>query len=497
MSHTNDDRLYRALCSRDARFDGRIFVGVTSTGVYCRPICPARTPKRENVQFFACAAAAEQAGFRACRRCRPEASPGTPGWLGTSATVSRALRLIERGALDDGDVDTLATRLGVGDRHLRRLFAEHLGTTPIAVAQTRRTHFAKRLIDDTDLPMTKIAAHAGFSSVRRFNSAVQQAFGRRPTEMRRAARQTAPTVTSAESLAIELRLAYRKPLDWDGLLKYLSVRATPGVETVQRGIYRRTIRVGEEIGVIEVDRPRLAEPLRLRVLLDQRAGLLDIATRARALFDLDADPDQILSFLGQDAVIGPRVKANPGLRIPGCWDPFEIAVRAILGQQVSVAAATTLAGRLAGRYGEPLAAREDRPDSLARLFPTPERLARARLRSIGLTQARAATLNRFAAAVADGSVRLDAARDLEDTEAELTSIAGIGPWTAQYIAMRALREPDAFPVGDLGLRRAVSTNGHPATSRHLASLAEAWRPWRAYAAAHLWRVDASATRAPG
>jgi AraC family transcriptional regulator of adaptative response / DNA-3-methyladenine glycosylase II len=476
---------YRALASRDARFDGRFFTGVLSTGIYCRPICPARTPRRENVRFFACAAAASQAGLRPCLRCRPEASPGTPGWLGTSATVSRALGLIGEGALDRGSADALAARLGIGERHLRRLFDEHLGASPLAVAQTRRVHFAKMLMDETDLSASKAAFAAGFSSIRRFNAAMRAAYGRSPTEIRKASRRAS---SSGGDAGLELRLALRLPFDWEALVGFLGPRATPGVERISSGVYRRSIAVEDVVGVIEVRRAAEGGAVLLRVPVGASRALVQIVARVRRLFDLDADPAEITSQLSREPRLARILRRVPGLRVPGAWDGFELAVRAILGQQVSVRRATELAGRLVASYGKPLPQAEG---GLHALFPGPEALLRADPSRLGLPRARAEAIRALAAGVKRGALELDAPVALEVALEQLTALPGVGPWTAHYVAMRAMREPDAFPAGDLGLRRALADGGRPLTPAKLASRAESWRPWRAYAAMALWTELAS------
>ncbi|MEE9607004.1 MAG: AlkA N-terminal domain-containing protein [Myxococcota bacterium] len=469
---------YRALRTRDPRFDGRFFTAVVSTGVYCRPVCPALTPRLENCRFLPCAAAAQEAGFRPCLRCRPEASPGTPAWLGTSATVSRALRLISEGALDRCGVEALAARLGIGERHLRRLFAKHLGASPLAVALTRRILFAKKLIDETALPFTQVALASGFSSLRRFNDAIARSYRRTPRELRRGRRRA----SSAESAELTLILPYRPPLDWDALIGFLRPRATPGVEAVEADVYRRTVTLDGAQGEVEVRPVAGRHHLLAKIRLSAPTVLIDVTERLRRLFDLGADPGAIAQHLGRNAQLAAAVTARPGLRIPGAWDSFELAVRAIVGQQVSVAAATRFAGRLAEAYGEPV------PTSrgLERLFPTPEALAAADLSSIGLTRARAHAVAALAAAVARKELTFDASRGLDATVRSLRELPGVGEWTAQYIALRALGEPDAFPASDLGLRRALARGGDLPDERQLAQLAEAWRPWRGYAAMYLW-----------
>ena len=470
-------RCYRAFVSHDPRFDGRLFAGVTTTGIYCRPVCPVRPAKREHCRFFTCAAAAEAAGFRPCRRCRPEASPGAPAWLGTSALVARAFRLIDAGALDAGDVETLAGRLGVGARQLRRLFAEHVGASPARVARARRAHFARALLDATDLPMHAVAFGAGFRSVRQFNHAVRTTFRASPTALRARRRPGGP------GAGLVLRLAYRPPLDWPALCEYLALRATPGVEVVTGAAYRRTIPVGDGAGVVEVRPDPDGRHLRLRVDPPATTGLMALVARARRLFDLDAAPDEIARVLRRSAVLRPLVEAAPGRRVPGAWDGFELAVRAIIGQQVTVRGATTLTGRLVARLGRPV---DVGVGGLDRLFPTPAAIAAADLAGLGIPGARRATLRALAAAVARGELALDGTRPLDEAVARLRAIRGLGPWTAEYVAMRALGEPDAFPAGDLGLRRAAGDGAGPLPEPALRRIAEAWRPWRAYAAMHLW-----------
>ena len=473
------DRCYRAVTRRDQRFDGRFFTAVVTTGVYCRTVCPAPTPKRVNVRFYACAAAAEAAGFRPCRRCRPETSPGTPAWLGTSATVSRALRQIADGALDDARLDDLAGRLGIGDRHLRRLFLHHLGASPIAIAQTRRLHFARRLIDETALPASEIAFAAGFASIRRFNDAIRHAFGKAPTALRNGNHRHAQSAG-----ALVLRLPFRPPFDWAAIVRFLEPRATPGIERVNAESYRRTISVDGAHGMIEVRPVRGASFLLLHLTIPVVRGLIQIVERTRRLFDLGADPAEISGQLRRDAHLRHLVDARPGLRVPGAWDGFELAVRAILGQQVTVRGATTLAARLVQTFGEPLAVAPD--DGLTHLFPTAAVLAKAHVAQIGIPKMRADSIRHLAAAVSSGDLSLDASAGLDEIVGRLTQIPGIGPWTAHYIAMRSIGEPDAFPTGDLGLRRALGRRDHPIAAPALARLAEAWRPWRAYAAMHLW-----------
>jgi AraC family transcriptional regulator of adaptative response / DNA-3-methyladenine glycosylase II len=474
------DACYRAISLRDARFDGRFFTGVKTTGIYCRPICPARTPRSENVQFYPTAAAAQEAGFRPCLRCRPETAPDLGAWRGTSNTVSRALALIELGALDEGDVDGLAGRLGVGERQLRRLFGQHLGASPVAVAQTRRVLLAKQLIHETHLPMAEIAFAAGFGSIRRFNETFRTLFGRPPGELRRA---RGPEVSAGQHGEIVLLLRYQPPYDWPAMLEFLRRRAVPGIELVTANRYARSVQLDGVQGIIAVE-PGDGNALRAMVRFPKLSALPAIIARLRRVFDLAADPTAIAAHLAKDPTLAPLVQARPGLRVPGAWDGFELAIRAVLGQQITVAAAMRLAGRLVAGYGERLAA----PDgALTHVFPRPDSLAAADLTVLGMPRSRAAALSAVAAAVLADTHLFDAAADLDEAIQRLRSIKGIGEWTAQYIALRQLREPDAFPAADIGLMRAIaSREGRGRSASELLDRANPWRPWRAYAAQHLW-----------
>jgi AraC family transcriptional regulator, regulatory protein of adaptative response / DNA-3-methyladenine glycosylase II len=472
----------QARLTRDVRFDGRFFIGVTSTGIYCRCICPAPSAKRQNVVYFPTAAAAAAANFRPCLRCRPETAPGTPAWNGTSATVSRGLRLISEGALDEESVEMLSTRLGVSPRHLHRLFLQHLGASPIAVAQTRRLHFAKQLISDTDLPMAQVALASGFQSIRRFNATFSKLYARTPTDIRRLHKLATTSTVTGEYV---FRLAYRPPYDWKALLAFLAARATPGVETVVDGAYRRSIAFGTSQGVLEVRPQKRAHALEAHVFFPDPARLLQIVTRLRAMFDLAADPAVITRSLRHDPLLAPHVKRNAGLRVPGAWDGFELAVRAILGQQVTVRGATTLAGRLAQDFGEPL--RCANTFGLTHLFPQPGVLAKAQIR--GLPQLRTQSIRALAQATLDGRINFDNRLPIDNLLKRFTDIQGIGDWTAHYVAMRALGDPDAFPANDLVLLR-MAGERKTLTPAALLKRAEAWRPWRAYAAMLLWRAAA-------
>jgi AraC family transcriptional regulator of adaptative response / DNA-3-methyladenine glycosylase II len=465
----------RARKSRDARFDGRFFIAVTTTRIYCRPICPTPPAKDRHVQYFATAAAAEAAGFRPCLRCRPEAAPGTPAWLGTSSLVSRALRLIGEGAIDDGGVEQLADRLGVTGRHLRRLFLQHLGATPLDVALTRRAHFAKRLIDETKLSITEIAFAAGFGSVRRFNTHIRRTYSRTPTELRRLSHRGPLT----DPGCYRFELAYHPPYDWPAVLAFLRARATPGVERVEANRYRRTIEIMGLTGLVDVYPLASERAVRLDVRFSDPRGLLSIVERVKRMFDLGADPVAIGDHLRADPLLRRCWARHPGIRMPGAWDGFELAVRAILGQQISVAAATTLAGRIASAFGSPIEA-----DGLERLFPAPRQLANAALEKAGVMPARADTIRTLARAVEKGRISFGPFVDVDRAIAALQSMLGIGRWTAQYVAMRAFAEPDAFPSGDRVLSRMAGDLARAELDRR----SERWRPWRSYAVMLLWQA---------
>ncbi len=449
------------------------FTGVVTTGIYCRPGCSG-APLPRNTRPYTSAAAAEAAGFRPCLRCRPDREPA-PGWVEAPELVCRALRAIADGALDDATEDALSARLGVSARHLRRLFDVHVGATPAEVARSRRAHFARRLLDDTDLPHAHVSTAAGFNSVRQFNRVMKDVFRFTPQELR--ARRRVPDRLVVDG-GLELRVPYRPPLAWAAIISFLAPRAIPGVETIdlERGIYRRTVKLADAPGVIEVWDEPARSALRLRVHLPAFDGLVHLLASVRRLFDLDADPTVIDTALARDRTLRPLVRARRGVRVPGAIDPFEVSVRAVLGQQVSVGAATKLAGRLVERHGRPVPGLGAL--GLTHLFPDAATLARADLTDVGLTRARARAVNGFATSVATGGLELHRARDLDHTLAELQDLPGFGPWTAHYVAMRACGERDAFPASDLGLRRAL---GSDPTAR-----AEAWRPWRAYGAIQIW-----------
>ncbi|HVU02174.1 MAG TPA: AlkA N-terminal domain-containing protein [Polyangiaceae bacterium] len=489
MAELDHASRYRILKARDRRFDGRIFVGVRTTGVYCRPICPARTPRPESCVFFPSAAAAQDAGFRPCLRCRPERSPEVT-FHGTASTVSRAVALIADGALDieGATVDQLAERLGIGERQLRRLFDEHLGASPLAVAVTRRVLFAKQLVQETRLPMVEVALASGFGSVRRFNDAFQKLYGRPPRDLRRLATEAgrggaAPRVT--------LRLGYRPPYDWESMVGFFAARAVRGMEEVDGGTYRRVVSLGEAAGIVEVTQQPEASVLAVTIAFPDVRALPAIVVRLRRMFDLAADVATIEAELCREPRLAELVRARPGLRVPGAWDGFELAVRAVLGQQVSVPAARTLASRLVEAHGRTLdGATKDGP--LRRRFPRPEDLRDASLEGVGLTRARAGTLRALAARAATDPRLFEPAPSLDAAKRRFTEIPGIGEWTAEYVALRALREADAFPATDVGLLRGATRAGESRLEADaLARLAEPFRPFRAYVAQHLWAADAA------
>jgi AraC family transcriptional regulator, regulatory protein of adaptative response / DNA-3-methyladenine glycosylase II len=504
----------RALAARDARFDGVFFVAITTTGIYCRPVCPARVTHRERRRFFATAAGAERAGFRPCLRCRPELAPGLAAVDAVPRLAQAAALRIAAGALNERGVDDLAAELGVSARQLRRALVRELGVSPVELAQTHRLLLAKRLLTDTPLPIARVAFASGFGSVRRFNTLFRARYRLNPGALRprapggaRAADRTtiarhAPDGRTSpgegsHGAVVTLTLAYRPPLAWEALLAFLAARATPGVEAVEGEWYGRTLRVDGHAGVVFVDRAprrgargtaRPVDALRVRLSASLLPALMPLLARLRHLFDLDADPVAVEAHLARVGLAA-LVCRTPGLRVPGAVDGFDLALRAVLGQQVSVRAATTLAGRVAAAFGERL---DTGHPALTHLAATAERVADAtvpQLAALGLTQARAHSILTLARAVAAGALRLGPGEDVAATTRRLTALPGIGEWTAQYVAMRALRWPDAFPAADLALRRAW--NG--ASPAELARAATPWRPWRAYAAVHLWAAQAGGT----
>lgn len=483
------DICYRALASRDARFDGRFFVAVKTTRIYCRPTCPARTAKSENVLFFPTAAAAQETGFRPCLRCRPEAAPNSGSWRGASHTgiphlVSRALALIELGALDDAPVGGLAKRQAVSERQLRRLFEQYVGASPLAVAQTRRVLLAKQMLHETEMPLTEVAFASGFGSVRRFNEVFQQLYGRAPSALRHSRR---PEQSAVAPAGVTLLLRYRPPYDWEAMLEFLAVRAIAGMETVVDGVYCRTIGLNGAHGTVAVEHAESERALKVTIRFPELSALPSIIARLRRVFDLAADPEVINRQLSADPLMARLAASRPGLRIPGAWDGFEAAMRAILGQQITVTAAVKLAGKLVARYGEALQEIGREMSTLTHVFPSPALLADAELAELGMPGARAASLSAVARTLLEQPTLFDPGNDLEETLAKLCGIPGIGNWTAQYLAIRLMRETDAFPAQDVGLMRAIARlEGERPNARQLLARAEVWRPWRAYAAQHLW-----------
>ncbi|GAA6616515.1 AlkA N-terminal domain-containing protein [Scytonema sp. NUACC26] len=464
-----DEQCYRAILSRDRRFDGIFFVGVSSTGIYCRTICTVKTPRRENCMFYPSAAAAEQAGYRPCLRCRPELAPGQAKIDAVSRLAAAAASYIEDGALTEQSVSELANSLGISDRHLRRVLQQEFGVSPIQLAQTQRLLLAKRLLADSNLSIADIAFASGFSSVRRLNALFQKRYRLNPTAFRKATNQP------QDILCCEL--AYRPPLDWQGLLSFLQGRASRGVEAIEGDRYQRTVRIDQHQGWIRVSSIPNQDKLQVELSASLVAVILPVLTRVKALFDLAADPVLIAHHL-RDLTV-----SCPGLRVPGAFDGFEVAARAILGQQVSVKAATTLMGRLIETFGTPI---QTPISGLTHLTPTPAQIAQLLpqdLTALGILLSRATSIIAIAQAIVNRDLRLDAYSEIDTTIARLKTLPGIGEWTAQYIAMRVLAYPDAFPYADLGLRQALNVE-KPA---QVLQIAEAWRPWRAYAAMYLWK----------
>lgn len=476
---------YRALDARDSRFDGWFFTAVTSTGVYCRPSCPARTPKPEHVRFYASAAACQQAGFRACKRCRPDAVPGSPEWNSRGDVVARAMRLIADGVIDRDGVPGLAAALGYSVRQLQRVLVAELGAGPLALARAQRAQAARTLIETSSLPMTEIAFAAGFESIRQFNATVRAVFALAPTELRRRATRTGADASSAPAgNGLRLRLSFRRPLCPDNLFGHLAATAIPGVEEIHGATYRRTLRLPFGVGVAELtpEPDHVACRLRLTDLRDLGAA----TARCRWLLDLDADPEAIDRRLAEDPVMGRLIARAPGRRVPRTVDGAEMAIRAVLGQQISTAAARAHAGRLAARYGEPVS---DPDGTLTHVFPAVEALSEIEL---AMPASRQATLHALLAALRSGELELSPGADRQQARAVLEALPGIGPWTSEVIAMRALGDPDAFPATDLGVRRGTEALGLPGTRSAVTARSEQWRPWRAYAVQHLW----AATRHP-
>jgi AraC family transcriptional regulator of adaptative response / DNA-3-methyladenine glycosylase II len=520
----DDDQRYQAAVSKDRRFDGVFFIAVTSTGIYCRPSCPAIMPKRENMRFYRSAAAAQDAGFRACKRCRPDASPGSPEWNIRADVVGRAMRLIADGVVDRDGVQGLASRLGYEQRQVRRLVTAELGAGPLAIARAQRAQTARVLTETTTLPLSEIAFAAGFTSIRQFNATIGEVFAVTPTQLRQArgrraagqrarrgARRAVLDLGAGRDLSdpaapglVRLRLPYRPPIDLDRMFGFLGARAIPGVESVDGGRYRRTLQLPNGTGILSVGPAASSggDPgyVECELQLEDLRDLTAAVQRCRRLLDLDADPEAVTGYLSASGpVIGPLAEACPGRRVPGHVDGAELALRAVLGQQVSVAAARRLGERLVAAYGKPL----ERPEGpLTHCFPTAETVAAADPAALPMPRARAAALTGLAAALASGELSLDPGAERDRAEAQLLAMPGIGPWTACYIRMRALSDPDAFLPGDVGVRDALgrlgavptrdrgsgpaARTGNARVSRAAAELAESWRPWRSYAVHHLW-----------
>lgn len=483
--HLAPDACARARRARDRRFDGLFFVAVRSTGVYCRPICPAPLALERNVRYYASAAAAAAAGFRPCLRCRPELAPGLAPCDAASRSFEIAWQRIRDGALASQSLSTLAATLGISERQFRRQFLQRLGVSPLAVHTTQRLLLAKQLLSETGLPVTEVALASGFRSLRRFNQAFLEGCGMPPGRLRGAARN------SRES-ALRLRLSYRPPYDYPALLAFLARRAVPGIEGVEGDRYWRVVGSPEAPGRLWIEQLPAEHALLLRLECPDLSGLPELIRRLRRMFDLDAQPDLVAETLGQDPRLSASIAASPGRRVPGAFDGFETAVRAVLGQQVSVAAARTLCRRLVDAHGRSI---ELADGARARLFPTPEVIAEARLQSIGLPATRAATLRALARAVLDGRLDLEQVQPLDEFIERACGIPGIGAWTASYMAMRCLHLPDAFAAGDLVLRRQLG-GGPPLGSGQVEVISQAWRPWRAYALIHLWSLADAATAPP-
>jgi AraC family transcriptional regulator of adaptative response / DNA-3-methyladenine glycosylase II len=473
----DSDRVWHAIEACDPRFDGWIFCGVKTTGIYCRPSCPARTPKRENVRFFVSAAAAQSAGFRACKRCRPDATPGSPEWDLRADLVGRAMRLIADGVVDREGVGGLAGRLGYTERHVHRQLVAVAGAGPLALARAQRAQTARILLETTALSIAGVAFAAGFNSVRQFNATVQEIFAITPSALRARARHG----LLDDSGALSLRLPYRAPLDAEGLIAFLGLRAVPGVEEATDGAYRRSLRLPHGTGAVEL-RPADGY-VQARYWLADLRDLGPAMQRSRTLLDLDSDPQSVVDILGGEPLLEPLVRGAPGRRVPGAVDGHELAVRAVLGQQVSLRGAATLAGRLVAHRGERL----ERPlGAVTHVFPSAEALADGGLDGLAMPAARRRGLLALVTALARRELAVDVGADRVEARRQLRALPGIGPWTAEYIAMRALRDPDAFPASDLGVRHALEQLGRDGRPAAAEAVAEGWRPYRAYAVQHLW-----------
>jgi AraC family transcriptional regulator, regulatory protein of adaptative response / DNA-3-methyladenine glycosylase II len=481
--HDDFERCYRAVQSKDARFDGWFVTAVLTTRIYCRPSCPVRPPFARNVRFYPTAAAAQRAGFRACKRCRPDASPGSPEWNVRGDVVARTMRLIADGTVDREGVGGLAAHLGYTTRQLERLLQAEVGAGPLALARAQRAQTARLLIETTNLPFGDIAFAAGFSSIRQFNDTVRLVFESTPTALReRAANRPGSVETGANSPGtVCLRLPVRTPFAYEGVFGHLAAGTVPGCEEVRDGAYRRSLRLPAGSAVVTLT--PAVDHVRCQLVLDDFRDLTTAIARCRRLLDLDADPEAVVDALSRDPELAPVVKKAPGQRIPRTVDEAELAVRAVLGQQVSTKAARTHAGRLVAAYGRPV---HDPEGALTHAFPSLEELADIDPIHLAVPKARQRTLSALIAGLADGTVVLDAGSDWESARSQLLALPGIGPWTAEVIAMRGLGDPDAFPASDLGLRLAAEHLGLPTDRRKLVERSAGWRPWRSYATQHLW-----------
>ncbi|MGW8065506.1 AlkA N-terminal domain-containing protein [Streptomyces ziwulingensis] len=481
--HTDTERCVRAVRSKDARFDGWFFTAVLTTRIYCRPSCPVVPPKPENMTFHPSAAACQQAGFRACKRCRPDTSPGSPEWNRRADLTARAMRLIADGVVDREGVPGLAARLGYSTRQIERQLLAELGAGPLALARAQRAQTARLLVETTPLPMADVAFAAGFSSVRAFNDTVREVYALTPSDLRTRAAPKSPLAGTTPG-TLSLRLPFRTPLHPDNLFGHLAATAVPGVEEWRDGAYRRTLRLPYGHGIVALT-PN-PDHIACRLTLSDLRDLTVAISRCRRLLDLDADPAAVGEQLRADPLLAPLVDKAPGRRVPRTVDEAEFAVRAVLGQQVSTAAARTHAARLVTAHGEPV---DDPEGGLTRLFPSATALAEVDPQTLAMPRARRTTLATLVAHLADGSLNLGVETDRAETRARLLALPGFGPWTADVIAMRALGDPDAFLPTDLGVRRAAGTLGLPSTPVALTARAAAWRPWRAYAVQYLWATD--------
>lgn len=477
----DEEQCYRASMSRDARFDGQFILAVRTTGIYCRPSCPAIMPKRHNVVFFVTAAAAQQAGFRACRRCLPDSVPGSPDWNLRADLAGRAMRLITDGTVEREGVPGLARRLGYSERHVTRVLTAELGAGPLALARAHRAHSARLLIETTTMPLADIAFAAGFASVRQFNDTIRAVFATTPTVLRTTAKRQATPTTAGR---VTLRLPYREPFDYDGLLTFLAARAIPGVEAVVDGSYGRTMRLAHGTGTVWLT--HAAGHLDCTLSLTDMRDLGSAVSRVRRLMDLDADPGAVGEILGADPLLEAQVRKNPGLRLPGAVDGAEIVTRALVGQQITVAAARTALSALTTALGAPLPT----PDGpLTRLFPTPAAIAEQGATVLTGPRRRIATIQTVNAALAAGDLEVHVGADPDELSETLQRFSGVGPWTAGYVLMRVLGAPDVLLTGDVAMRKGAANLGIPAAPAELEAYADRWRPWRSYAGMHLWSAS--------